>query len=140
MTPTTYHRFTASTREEFLDCLRRGYTIAAAARAVGFSRRAAYNNRDDDEQFAAEWEDAIEEGKDFLEQEARRRAIEGTVRPVFYQGEECGGIREYSDTLLLAMLKAKRIEYRDKVDLNANVNVSVTQVLEEARRRLKSST
>lgn len=135
----TYHRFTASTREEFLDCLRRGFTISAAARSVGFSRRAAYNNRDADEAFAAEWDEAMEEGKDYLEQEARRRAVEGTVKPVFYQGEECGGIREYSDTLLLAMLKAKRIEYREKVDLNANVNLSIPQLLDEARKRLRGT-
>ena len=33
----------------------------------------------------------------------RRRAIEGVDKPVFYMGEECGYITEYSDTML-AML------------------------------------
>ena len=30
------------------------------------------------------------------------------MRPVFHQGKEIGSIREYSDTLLIFMLKARR--------------------------------
>jgi hypothetical protein len=43
-----------------------------------------------------------------LEDEAVRRGREGHLRPVFHQGKEIGAIREYSDTLLIFMLKARR--------------------------------
>ena len=42
---------------------------------------------------------------DALEAEARRRAVEGVRKPVFYQGVICGWVGEYSDTLLIFLLK-----------------------------------
>lgn len=129
------HEWTAFTREQFLSWLSRGYTVSAAAEAISFSRSYVYILRERDEEFRQQWDDAVEQGKDYLEDEARRRAVEGVRKPVFYQGSICGEIQEYSDTLLLAMLKAKKPEYRDKVDVNANLQVSITKVLEEARTR-----
>lgn len=41
-----------------------------------------------------------------LEAEARRRAVDGVDEPVFYQGEECGSKKVYSDSLLKTMLAA----------------------------------
>lgn len=49
-------------------------------------------------------------GSDALEDEAIRRASQGTLKPVFYQGVQCGEVREYSDTLMMFMLKARRPE------------------------------
>lgn len=62
-----------------------------------------------------------------LEDEAHRRAFEGVDKPVFYQGDECGTIREYSDTLAIFLLKAHNPEkYREnsKVELEANIRVN----------------
>lgn len=42
-------------------------------------------------------------------------AYEGTLKPVYFKGEQCGEIREYSDTLMMFILKAKKPEYRDRV-------------------------
>lgn len=77
------------------------------------------------ERFAEAQEDAIE----FLEQEARRRAIVGVEQPVVYQGRFCYetdpstgqrrqlAIRKYSDALLIFLLKAARPErYRDRFE------------------------
>jgi hypothetical protein len=36
------------------------------------------------------------------------RAVEGVERPVFQRGQQVGTIREYSDRLLMFMLKARR--------------------------------
>jgi hypothetical protein len=41
-----------------------------------------------------------------LEDEAHRRAFDGTLEPVFHQGDECGTVRKYSDTLAIFLLKA----------------------------------
>lgn len=89
--------------------------VSAAAREAGISRRAAYDRRDDDPAFAAAWSDALEEATDALEEEARRRAVEGTEKPLLYKGEVVGYIQEYSDTLMTLLLKAHRPEkYRER--------------------------
>lgn len=76
----------------------------------------AYNWRSENQEFAAQWESAKEAGVDALEDEARRRAFEGTGKPVFHQGIECGTIQEYSDTLTIFLLKGARPEkYRERV-------------------------
>ncbi len=38
----------------------------------------------------------------------RRRAVEGVDEPRFHDGQICGHVRKYSDTLLIFMLKARR--------------------------------
>ena len=58
-----------------------------------------------DPEYAEAFRDAHQEACDSLRSEARRRAVEGVVKPVYYQGVECGGIREYSDTLLIFLMK-----------------------------------
>lgn len=107
---------TPKKRGEFLDYLRDGWSVTASAGKIGVSRQAVYALKQADVEFAGEWEDAYESGTDVYEDEAKRRAIEGTERPVFYQGEIVGHIREYSDTLLIVALKARRPEkYRDNI-------------------------
>ena len=54
-------------------------------------------------------------GTDALEDEALRRAFHGSERPVFQGKELVGYVRDYSDTLLIFMLKARRPEkYRER--------------------------
>lgn len=90
--------------------------VTAAAKKAGLDRREAYRHREEDRAFAAEWEKALLLGVAGLEDEARRRAFEGTERPVFNRGEECGTVREFSDTLLIVLLKAHAPEkYIDRV-------------------------
>lgn len=73
-----------------------------------------YQLRDEDPGFAAEWDSALDEAIDDAEGETYRRAVKGTLKPVFQKGEEVGKIREYSDTLLMFWLKAHRPEkYRE---------------------------
>lgn len=43
--------------------------------------------------------------RDVLEDEAIRRSTEGTVKPIYQGGKKVGSIREYSDTLLIFLLK-----------------------------------
>lgn len=64
--------------------------------------------RERDTAFAEQWDAAVEAGTDVLEDEALRRAKDGTNEPVFYQGVRCGLVRKYSDTLLIFLLKARR--------------------------------
>lgn len=110
----------------FIELIAEGYTINHAAKSVGISRMAPYRLRDRNPRFAKKLADAMEAGADVMEDEMRRRGVEGTLKPVFHQGEICGHIREYSDTLLIFALKARRPEkYRDnyKVEHSGKIDV-----------------
>lgn len=91
----------------FLNLLAAGSTVSDAAENVGYSHVSLYNWRNKDPLFKAEWDHCYSLGEDALEMEAARRSIEGTLKPVFYEGKECGYIREYSDTLLIFLLKSR---------------------------------
>lgn len=71
---------TVRAREAFLAQIRLVPNVSAAARAAGISRSAAYLWRDDDPAFAAEWDDAVSEAVDQLEQVAWERATEQSDR------------------------------------------------------------
>jgi hypothetical protein len=90
----------------FLDELRLTGIVAAACLLSGIGRQTAYDRRNTDMQFKADWDAALEESGEWLEVEARRRAEEGTLKPVYYKGELVGFEREYSDTLMGILLKA----------------------------------
>lgn len=75
------------------------------------------------------WEESLELFADRLEAEMARRAIEGTDKPVFYKGEEVGSIREFSDTLAIALARGVRPEkFRDNVKVDANLTGGVLLV------------
>jgi Bacteriophage Sf6, terminase small subunit-like len=100
----------------FLEALANGATISSAVKSAGYARPTVYKWRAADVKFAAAWDDAIEEGTDLLEDEVLRRAKDGVEEPRFYEGEICGHVRKYSDTLAIFLLKARRPEkYSDKV-------------------------
>ncbi|MFK7088674.1 hypothetical protein AAFM71_07640 [Chromobacterium violaceum] len=100
----------------FLDALSESANVSSAAKKIKVSRTHLYRLRDEDEEFAAAWNEAVQLGTAALEDEAVRRAKVGTLRPVFYKGEKCGEIREYSDTLLIFLLKARDPDkYADRV-------------------------
>lgn len=108
-------KWTQKKKAAFLDAFRESANVTAAARAAGVSRSRAYQLRDEDPAFAAQWEEAENEAIDALELEMRRRAMQGVEEPVFYQGFEVGTIRRYSDTLAIFLAKAHRPEkYRDR--------------------------
>lgn len=94
----------------FLAAFARTGNKTAAAKRARVSRDTVYALIGESEEFARAVDAAREEAYDRLEQEAHRRAFTGTLEPVFYQGEKCGAIRRYSDTLLMFLLKADRPE------------------------------
>lgn len=96
------------TEQVFLNALATGKSPTFAAQAADISRQTAYDWREKDQDFARRWHDAVEAGVDKLEDEAHRRAVQGCNRPVFQGGIEVGQICEYSDTLMVLMLKGRR--------------------------------
>ena len=93
-------------RPLFLETLRRTGNVRLAANNADVARQAAYQARDKSPKFRADWDEALEEARELLEAEARRRAAIGVEEPVFYKGQVVGQIRKYSDNLLMFLLKA----------------------------------
>jgi len=139
----TQHNTTSKKRPRwakgFLAALAQSGNVRLACESAGgIERSTAYDLRDADETFATEWESALEESADLLEQEARRRAHDGLRRLKFHNGSPImvpalgeNGIpllnvdnepimvpyveHEYSDTLLIFLLKGVRPEkYRER--------------------------
>lgn len=116
----------------FLSELSKHGIVSAAARAAsphaqGTCAPSFYILRRNDPEFAAAWDDAIEQATGSVELELHRRAVEGYEEPVYQRGELVGTITKYSDRLLEIRAKAlmpnKYIERR-AVELSANLNVT----------------
>ena len=90
----------------FLDTLRGTGNVRLATSNADVARQVAYRARDSSATFRADWDEALEEARELLEAEARRRAAIGVDEPVFYKGKVVGHIRKYSDNLLMFLLKA----------------------------------
>ena len=67
----------------FLENLRRYCNVSLACRTAAISRSAVYKAAQHDLDFAEAWDDAIDDGVDLLELEARRRAVQGVERTKF---------------------------------------------------------
>ncbi len=85
-------KVTPEKKAKFLSVLAEGGSVTLAARAIGVARKNVYAWRNKDEQFNADWDDAVEQGTDLLEDVAVRRAM------------------DHSDTLLIFLLKGRRKE------------------------------
>lgn len=92
----------------FLAMIGEGWSIKASCAEIGCSRSAMYKWLREDEGFRESFANAYEDGTDTMEDEAVRRAVHGTVRPIFQGGEKVGSVREYSDRLLERLLAGRR--------------------------------
>lgn len=57
-------------------------------------------------------------GVERLEDEARRRAMDGVLEPVYSYGEKVGHIRKYSDSLLMFLIKGHKKQYVDRYEVS----------------------
>ena len=121
-------------------------TVTHAAEIAGITRRMVQYWKKDDPEFAEAFRVAEEKAADRLEQEARRRAIEGVPEPVFHQGKVVGTVKKYSDTLLIFLLNGMRPEkYRKRVSqeitgknggpIEASIRAEVSQLTPEERKQ-----
>lgn len=81
---------TAAWRRTFLTVLRNTANVRASCEKAGITRARAYQVKDADTAFSAQWDEAVEDAVDSLEEIARQRA------------------RKTSDVLLIFLLKAHR--------------------------------
>lgn len=126
---------TKKEQELFLKAYEEAGTISTACRVTQTPRSTVYYWRDHDKEFADKLEEVGKAANELLIGEARRRAYQGVLRKKFEKGQplidpatgEQYMEREYSDTLMMFLIKAHNPEYRDKqqIDLNASGEVTV---------------
>src|SRR6516162_10192291 len=114
-------KFTPERQQHFIKALSETGSVSTAAALAGLSRTRVYELRKVNPAFAAAWEEAEEVAADRLENEARRRAVEGVPEPLVSAGklvrDDDGQpvmVHRYSDNLLLALIKARRPPPRER--------------------------
>jgi hypothetical protein len=114
-------KLTKERQDRFLHELANTGSVTAATAIANTSRTRVYELRKADPAFASAWQEAEEIATDRLEEEARRRAVEGVAEPLVSAGklvrDDDGQpivVRRYSDNLLLALLKARRPPRRER--------------------------
>lgn len=92
-----------------------GGNISKACQAANLSPKWLYTHRKEDtpegKQFKKDLEAAVDSGMRELENECRRRAFDGCIENVYYQGNKIGEKVNYSDTLAIFLLKG---QFKDK--------------------------
>jgi hypothetical protein len=118
---------TKKKRRLFIDALANSGNVSLACKHAVVSRCGVYKLKSRSKEFEREWKDAIDQAVSILEEEARRRALNGVDEPVFHGGKVCGVVRKYSDVLLIFLLKASRPKkYRERYDLSGTQTVDVS--------------
>lgn len=110
------HKIKHIKKRAFLAAFAENGNVSLSATIAGIDRQTHYEWKRSDPDYAEAFTDAEGQAADRLEQEARRRAVDGVDEPVFYKGDEVGTIRKYSDTLLIFLMKGADPEkYKDRV-------------------------
>jgi len=106
-------------RERFLDALRdqRG-NVRRACEAAGIARSWAYELREKDATFAAEWKQAALDAADLIEEKLLSRGLEGWEEPVYQGGQLVGTVTRFAHNIAMQILKAGNPEkYGDRTEL-----------------------
>ena len=99
------------TKAAFLLALQgNGGNISNACETAKVHADTVWSWRKTDEEFCAEVETVLNESTCVLEDEAVRRAHDGVKKPVYQGGMLVGFVQEYSDSLLMFLLRGRRPE------------------------------
>ncbi|MBQ2137206.1 MAG: hypothetical protein II430_04595 [Selenomonas sp.] len=141
MAKKSYRFINHNTQNKFLNYYIELGTISKAAKKTGITRQTHYDwlKNDKNGRYRAAFEMADKMAADLLEEEAHRRAVEGDLQVVYYKGQEVGRRRVYSDQLLTLLLKGKKPQYRENVEINNNVNVDMAAAVDTMRERIKKA-
>lgn len=134
-------KFNAVIFNKVIQLVSKGLLIGEAVKRCGIGTTCFYEGiQDDTEKTNALKRAQIRGPVAKLAAEGYRRAIEGCERQTFYQGVECGKYREYSDTVLIFLLKKWHPEvYDDKPASFVNTVVNNPAKVQEIDARLKQA-
>lgn len=104
-------------RTAFLQAFKACGSVRTAAKMAGINFTTHYAWLRKDKRYQAAFERAEAQVRGMLVDEAVRRGVHGVITPVYQGGKLVGHKREYSDTMLSILLKARGgPEFKDKVE------------------------
>lgn len=126
-------------KRAFLAAFQETGNVRQASRGARVGRSTHYRWLSDDPAYREAVQIAKEVAADRLEDEAMRRAVDGVVKPVgWYKGKPGGYVREYSDKLLIFLLKRLRPDkYAGRIQYPRVVpNIDVSKLPNHALQRI----
>jgi hypothetical protein len=118
-------------QENFLKAYADCCSVRRACQTAGVARSTVYNWQETDKAFAQQFAEATEDSNDLIDDEIVRRAVHGYEEPVVSNGKLIYGedgrpltVTKYSDTLMQMLAKSRMPKYRDKQQVDANINHS----------------
>lgn len=136
----------------FLEGLKQCHCVTLACEFAGIGRTAVYDWKDADKKFASDWQNAVERSKDIARASIYQRGILGWDEPVVSMGQAVYELEQvfddngdpkldnrrrplvrqgkplmlhkWSDMLAVAYAKANLAEYRDKPQVDLQVQLS----------------
>jgi hypothetical protein len=122
--------------DRFIEVMEQSGSPTLAAKNANISRKAAYDRRDRDPEFARRWEEALQAGYDVVELALRQRAVEGYEEPVFHGGQQVGVVRRFSDSNGQFLLRGYRPErFRDRLEVSGQIDIA-SAILQRRQRAL----
>lgn len=115
-------KFTPERRDKFIELVGKGCTVAAAAAGIGVHPRTAFNWRNDDEEFAAAWEQAEAALYARLEAASLKTIDEDTTMRIF---------------LMKSAWPERHVEHR-KVENSGSIAVAHSQVPPDVQNEIDS--
>lgn len=94
-------------KERFLELYMQCGHVTRTCQILGLIPRTVYRWKQTDIQFADDWAMADRVALSILEDAAIERAVHGIQKPVYQGGKLCGYVTEFSDQLLIVLLKAR---------------------------------
>jgi len=133
--PQTRWAFTDSRKAKFLKLLAETGNISFSAKSIGSGPTTVHRHINEDPDFKALVDEAKEIAADALEAEARRRAVEGVRRGIYYQGERVDTELHFSDRMLEILLKANKPEkFRERFEHTGHLTGTFTDYVIEANK------
>lgn len=120
--------FTARRKEKFLAAFRETGLLNKSAYVIDIDTETIRRHRKKDPEFSAAYDEALQDFREVLEAEAYRRAVDGIEKGVYYQGALVVSEQQYSDRMLELLLKRHIPAFRDKHQVDMNVNGGVLVV------------
>lgn len=102
--------------ELFLQYLSQTGVPSDAAHRLGRTEIPFQMKREECVHFAAAYDWAMRRAADLLLIEARERAVKGKEKTIWYKGEDVGSVTEYSDTLMVLLLKNLHPQFKNDED------------------------
>jgi hypothetical protein len=126
----TDHRTRKQVQDDFLTIFGEVVSVSRAAKKARVHRSTIYDWINKDAAFKIKFEAACQVALGALEDEAVRRAFEGTKKPVYQGGKKVGMLTEYSDTLMIVLLKARAPEkYKERQELTGKNGTPLNQTV-----------